>query len=187
MEDKHTTSLETEIPHIPVEKQVDRIETSNTFFKIIDKSNQSLAVLAGIALISMMLLVVFNSIKRIFSDPIAGTVEMVSWLGAITTIFSLGYAQLHKGHVFIDLLFKKLPKLLQHVLHTFMNALSIIFFSIAAWQITIYGIDLMNNGVVSQTMRVPFYPIVMFCSLGFLSLLLALIKETILIWKGGGA
>ncbi|WP_221563131.1 TRAP transporter small permease [Alkalihalobacillus sp. TS-13] len=185
MEDKQTVPLEQEVPRTIHEPTMMNTEKASVFFRIIDRLNQGSAVLAGTTLLMMILLVVFNSIKRLFSDPIAGTVELVSWLGAVTTIFSLGYAQLHKGHVFIDLLYKKFPKAVQQLLHTFMNLVSIAFFSIAGWQIALYGINLMENGVVSPTMRVSFYPIVIFCSLGFLGLLLALIKETIIIWKGG--
>ncbi|WP_408010138.1 TRAP transporter small permease [Pseudalkalibacillus sp. A8] len=185
MEDKQTVPLEQEIPRTMHESTVMKNEKTSVFLRIIDRINQGSAVLAGTTLLIMILLVVFNSIKRLFSDPIAGTVELVSWLGAVTTIFSLGYAQLHKGHVFIDLLYKKFPETIQHILHTFMNLASIAFFSVAGWQIALYGINLMENGVVSPTMRISFYPIVIFCSLGFLGLLLALVKETILIWRGG--
>jgi TRAP-type C4-dicarboxylate transport system permease small subunit len=157
--------------------------SSNLFFKVTDYFNQALAVIAGIALVLMMLLVVFNALKRIFSDPISGTVEIVSWLGAITGVFALGYTQLNKGHVYIDLLLDKLPTIIHKVIHTFMNVLSMFFFLIAAWQITIYGLNLRNDGVVSQTIQFSFYPLVILCSLGFFGLVLALVKETILIWK----
>lgn len=173
----NTTSL--------VDEDVEKTNEENNFFWIMtDKLNHVFAFIAGTALILMMLLIVFNSIKRLFSDPIAGTVEMVGWLAAITAIFSLGFAQLHKGHVFIDLLFKKLPQVLQRIVHTTVNVVSIVFFIIAGWQLMIYGIELMKNGVVAETMRIPFYPIVICCSIGFVGLLFAIVKETWMIWKG---
>ncbi|WP_091273691.1 TRAP transporter small permease [Alteribacillus persepolensis] len=183
MEEKYNVSLESQTPLISEKKQEVNRER-NIFFKLVDKFNQLLASIAGTALILMMLLVVFNSVKRLFSDPVAGTVEMVSWLAAITAIFSLGFVQLHKGHVFIDLLFSKFPQLLQRITHTAVNVVSIIFFIIAGWQLTIYGLELMENGIVSETMRIPFYPIVVCCSIGFLGLLLAVVKEIWMIWKG---
>lgn len=184
MENKPLAQLDPEIPQVTQKVSIKKEERSNIFFKLIDRINQWSAILAGTTLLIMILLVVFNAVKRLFSDPIAGTVEMVSWLGAVTTIFSLGYAQLYKGHVYIDLLFNKLPLIFQQVFHTFINIISIGFFSMAGWQIALYGLGLMENGVVSTTMRISFYPIVIFCSLGFLGLLLAIIKETVLIWRG---
>ena len=121
-----------------------------------------------------MLLVVFNAVKRIFSDPIAGTVEIVSWLGAITGVFALGFTQLNKGHVYIDMLLEKFPAPGHKLIHTFMNVVSIVFFLIAVWQISLYGISLRSNGVVSQTIQLSFYPIVILCSLGFFGLVLAI-------------
>ena len=157
-----------------VDEDVEKTNEENNFFWIMtDKLNHVFAFIAGTALILMMLLIVFNSIKRLFSDPIAGTVEMVGWLAAITAIFSLGFAQLHK-----------LPQVLQRIVHTTVNVVSIVFFIIAGWQLMIYGIELMKNGVVAETMRIPFYPIVICCSIGFVGLLFAIVKETWMIWKG---
>lgn len=153
------------------------------FFKVIDRMNEVMAWFAGIAVVLLMLLIVFNSIKRIFSDPFSGTVEVATWLGAISGIFALGYAQLHKGHVFIDLLINLFPKMVSKIIHTLMNLISIWFFLVAGWLLFQHGLNMMGNGVVSETLRVPFYPIVQLCSLGFIGLVLAIIKETILIWK----
>lgn len=186
MPDK-SIQLDTENPKITPHKNSVDVQSSegkpNIFFTLIDTLNQGLAFLAGLSLICMMLLIVFNSIKRLFSDPIAGTIELVSWLGAITTIFSLGYAQLHKGHVFIDLLILRFPRGLQKLTHTLVNVASIFFFTMAGWQIALYGISLKNSGVVSETMQVAFYPLVILCSIGFFSLMLALVKETIEVWR----
>ncbi|PID01767.1 C4-dicarboxylate ABC transporter permease [Sporosarcina sp. P2] len=159
------------------------VSTSNLFFKTTDYLNRFLAVIAGMALMLMMLLIVFNSIKRMYSDPIAGTVEIVSWLGAITGIFALGYTQLNKGHVYIDMLVDKFPSMLRRIIHTVMNVLSASFFLVAAWQLLLFGLNLGSNGVVSQTIQFSFYPIVILSSIGFIGLVLAIVKETILIWK----
>lgn len=184
MENKQAISLEEEKSQpLDLEETANLESESNVFFKMIDRLNQGLAILAGLALVCMMLLVVFNAVKRLYSDPIAGTVELVSWLGAITAVFSLGYAQLHRGHVYIDLLVNKLPNRSQKIIHSFMNVLSMGFFLIAAWQIVSYGLDLMNSGVVSETIQVAFYPLVILCSVGFFSLVMAILKETILIWR----
>lgn len=183
MGNEQTIQFDTENPDLAYEKENKTASSPNVFFKITDYLNQGLAFLAGLALISMMLLVVLNAIKRLYSDPILGTVEIVSWLGAITGVFALGYTQLNKGHVYIDMLLDKFPPLLNKVIHTFMNVLSIFFFLIAAWQIILYGINMRNEGVVSQTIQFSFYPLVILCSIGFFGLVLAIAKETVLIWK----
>ncbi len=158
-------------------------KSTNLFFTMVDKMNEGLAWIAGAAVVLLMLLIVLNAIKRMFSDPFAGTVEVATWLGAISGIFSLGYAQLHKGHVFMDLLINKFPEIVSKSIHTLVNIVSAIFFLVAGWLIFQHGMNMMGSGVVSETLRIPFYPIVQLCSLGFIGIVLAIIKETILIWK----
>src|SRR5690625_4286107 len=140
----------------------------NILNKLISKYNIVVASIAGISLILMMSLIVFNAIIRMFTSPVSGTVEMAGWLAAITGIFALGYAQLYKAHVYIDLLIVKLPVMLYKIIHTFMNLISILFFSLAAWNLTMYGLSLSKQGVLSATLEIPFYPIVLLCTLGLI-------------------
>lgn len=151
--------------------------------KFISQYNTVVASIAGISLVLMMSLIVFNAIIRLFTSPVPGTVEIVGWLAAITGIFALGYAQLYKAHVYIDLLIIKLPGLLYKIIHTLMNIISIVFFSLAAWNLVMYGLSLSRQGVLSETLEIPFYPIVLLCSLGLLGLLLAIVRETIIVWR----
>lgn len=165
------------------DQPVMKSKSTNLFFTVIDRFNEALAWIAGAAVVLLMLLIVCNAIIRTFSDPFAGTVEVATWLGAVSGIFALGYGQLHKSHVFMDLLINKFPTIVSKMIHTCVNIASVWFFSIASWQVFQYGLNLMGNGVVSETLRFPFYPIVLFCSIGFVGLVLAIIKETIFIWK----
>jgi len=166
------------------EQTVKKSKSTNLFFTMVDRINEAMAWIAGSAVVLLMLLIVFNAIKRTFSNPFAGTVEVATWLGAISGIFALGYAQLHKSHVFIDLLITKFPPIISRSIHTCVNIVSLVFFTIAGWLVLQHGLNLMGNGIVSETLRIPFYPIVLLSSLGFFGLVLAIIKETIFIWKG---
>ncbi|QQK74383.1 TRAP transporter small permease [Salicibibacter cibarius] len=157
---------------------------TNIIIKMTDHINQGMAVLAGIALVAMAVLVVLNAILRMYIAPIPGTPEMVGWFAGITAIFSLGYAQLSKGHVFVDLLIIKFTDTWKKITHTLMNLLSMAFFLITGVIIILYGVQLLNNNTLSETLQFPFYPLVMLCSLGFVGLFLAILKETILIWRG---
>src|SRR5690625_5443161 len=101
----------------------------------------------------MIALIVFNAIKRLFSDPFSGTVEVVGWLAAITSTFSLGYAQLHKAHVYIDLLFEKFPEMLQKIVYTIMVAGSVIFFTLVVYYLFQHGLLMKRNGTLSETLQ----------------------------------
>lgn len=151
----------------------------NALDQIIKYFNLGLAWIAGLCLVLMILLIVFNGIKRIFSDPFAGTTEVAGWLGAIAISFAIGYTQLHHGHVDIDLLVQKFPERLQKFISILVSLASLLFFLIVGWQIIRYGLSLMEGNHLSPTLRISFYPLVLLTSLGFFGLTLALFKDFI--------
>ncbi len=156
-----------------------------TFEKITLKISQFFAWISGSAVIAMMLLIVINGIKRSFSTPILGTTEIVGWLAAISVSFALGYAQIHRSHVDIDILVAKFPKGFQKVLKIIIAFLSLGFFSIVGWQLFQYAFSLSANRNVSQTLGVIYYPFVILSALGFLVFVLVLLKDVIYDCKGG--
>lgn len=141
------------------------------------KINHLLFIIAGIALITSMCLVVFNGFLRVFTKPIGGVVEIASWLAAIVTAFSLGTSQINKVHVHIDLLFNKFGRRTQKVVSVFCNLLAIGFFSMLMYQLILYALHLNQTGVLSNTMRIPFYPFVIAVSIGFIGLIITLIIQ----------
>ncbi|HHW37411.1 MAG TPA: TRAP transporter small permease [Bacillales bacterium] len=155
------------------------------FEKFTLKVSKVFAWISGSAIIAMMLLIVINGIKRSFSTPILGTTEIVGWLAAISISFALGYAQIHRSHVDIDLLVAKFPKGLQRVLRIIVVFLSLGFFSIVGWQLIQYAFSLSANRNVSQTLGIIYYPFVIFSALGFLIFVLVLLKDLISEFKGG--
>jgi TRAP-type C4-dicarboxylate transport system permease small subunit len=147
--------------------------------------SQFFAVISGSAVILMMLLIVINASKRTFSSPILGTTEMVGWLAAISISFALGYTQIHRGHVDIDLLVIKFPESLQKLLRIVVSFLSLAFFAIVGWQLLQYAMTLSANNNISQTLGVIFYPFVILSSIGFMVFVLVLLNDFITELKGG--
>lgn len=146
--------------------------------------NQALAWLAGLTLILMLLLVVGNALIRIFYHPFPGTTEVVGWLAALTTAFALGYTQLHKGNVVLDMITKRFPRRLQKILEGIFSLGTAMFFGMAGWKIVSYGFTLKNSGYLSETLRIAYYPFVLVMSLGFLGLTLTLLLDLIKLTKG---
>lgn len=146
--------------------------------KIFDKLNGYLngflAAMAGCSLFGMMLLVVGNSISRVFYVPFVGTAEVVGWLAALTAAFSLGFTQRHKGHVEVDLLVNNFPPKIRAVIESIITLFSTVFFIFIAYQLITFGLDLQQNGRVSETLVLVYYPFVLSIALGFLGLILAL-------------
>lgn len=146
--------------------------------------NNILLYFAGVALVVSMILVVFNGIIRTFTDPFSGVIEVVSWLAAITTAFSLGSAQISKTHVYIDLLFNKFNFVVKKIVGVFTTILGMLFFILLLFHLLKYGMGLKESGVLSNTLRIPYYPFVITMSIGFVGLIFTLLIELIEILFG---
>lgn len=141
--------------------------------------NQFLALLAGCGLLMMVAVIVSNGVLRVIYKPFSGTTEVVGWLCAISSAFGLGYTQIHRGYVEIDALVQHFPSVVQHVLKMMILLISTIFFAIVSWQIALYGMNVAKNGNLSETMGITFYPLIILVSLGFASLTLALLVDSL--------
>lgn len=146
--------------------------------------DRAFIVIAAVSLISLMMLVVLNGIVRGIYKPFGGTVEVASWLAAITTAFAVGNAQLHRAHVSIDLLFNKFPQAVQKIVHALILILSLLFFVLLTWQLWKYGVQLKASGNLSETLRIPFYPFVLLTAIGFAGMILTCIVQFIEIFSG---
>lgn len=65
--------------------------------------NQGFNWVAGAGLVIMLALTVADVIAiKIFSSPIPGAIELVSFLGVVVVAFALGYTQQLKGHIQVE-------------------------------------------------------------------------------------
>lgn len=135
--------------------------------------------IAGSALVAMMTLAVVNMFLRAFFVPFGATWEMIAFLTAITTAFALGYGQLHKVHVSIELVVRHFPPRMRAIVESITNILSIFLFSIAAWQLYLYAGRVQDRGILSETLRIPFYPLIYAVAIAFVSFALVLIADLI--------
>jgi len=132
--------------------------------------NQILLWFAGISLIIMILLTCSNIFLRLVWTPISGTFELMGFLGAITTAFALGYTQMKRGHIAIDILVHSFSKRKQAILNSINYFISAIFFLIVSWQIAKYATTLLKSGEITETLRIVYYPFTYGVSLGCLGL-----------------
>jgi TRAP-type C4-dicarboxylate transport system permease small subunit len=139
--------------------------------------NRGLAVVAGFSLVAMVMVTVGDMVLRMFARPMAGTVETIGWLAAVTTAFALGYTQVHQGHVSIDLFTSRLGSRSQIVVSMLVNLVSAALFVIVTWNVFRYAGVLRETGSLSETMKVIVYPWVYLVSLGCAGLTLALLVD----------
>jgi len=92
--------------------------------KYLTLAGKGFNIIAGIAVIAMMLLSTADVVLRRFGKPIPGTYELVGFLGTIVVSFALGFTSLEKGHIAVELLVSKLPLRTQLAIETFTNLFS---------------------------------------------------------------
>src|SRR5512147_1571111 len=73
------------------------------FQKFVSKLSRFLAVIAGIALIFVMLLTVLDVILRYFGHPITGVYDLVALGGAIVIGFTMPLAAEKRIHVYMEM------------------------------------------------------------------------------------
>ena len=139
--------------------------------------NRGLAFVAGVSLVAMVVVTVGEMVLRMFGSPMAGTVETIGWLAAVTTAFALGYSQIHQGHVSIDLFTRQIGPRLQRVVSMLVNLISTALFVIVTWNVFGHAGVLWKTGSLSETMKVIVYPWVYLVSLGCAGLTLALFVD----------
>jgi len=141
--------------------------------------NKGIAFFAGVFLVVMMLVTVGEMVLRMFGRPMAGTIEVVAWLAAVTTSLALGYTQMHKGHVSIDLFMNRFGPRLRAVLNMLVYLASTALFTLVTWHVFLHAGVLKSTGSLSETMKVIVYPWVYVTALGCGGLTLVLLVDFI--------
>lgn len=129
---------------------------------------------AGIAIVSMMLLTCADVILRLGVTvyhkyhwfflspfkPIPGTYELVCFLGAAAVSFAMAHTSVEKGHVAVSLVVRMFPERIQAIIDSITSSFGFILFALISWRSVLYGNHLRASGEVSLTLQLPFYPFV---------------------------
>ena len=128
--------------------------------------------IAGAAIVGMMLLTVFDVVMRLLVTlchqydleflsvfrPVAGTYELVGFLGAVAVSFAMAHTSIQKGHVSVSLIVRLLPPRIQALIGGLTDILALFLFAVIAWRACLYAEHLRESGEVSLTLQLPFYP-----------------------------
>ncbi|MCL4744050.1 MAG: TRAP transporter small permease [Burkholderiaceae bacterium] len=140
-------------------------------------ANRALAWLAGTALVAMMLLTVADMALRAYGRPLAGSYEMIGWLAAVAVALALGYTQVHRGHVSIDLALRHLPAHAAKCAEVATRLVSLALFIAVAFYVFRYGGVLQETGSLSETLKAIVFPWVYLVAVGVAGLALALLAD----------
>lgn len=104
-------------------------------------------IISSLALLFMMLVVTVHVIGRnIFQAPIYGGLELISLAGVFLISFALGYTQLQKSHVIVEILTSRLRGAAGRVLAIFVMAINLVTVAMLVWG----GFDFFWEAVVKR-------------------------------------
>ncbi|MGQ9647632.1 MAG: TRAP transporter small permease [Thermodesulfobacteriota bacterium] len=141
---------------VPIKEEGGMMDLFNKWKKF----NLVLCLIAGVALVSMMLLTISDVILREFRRPVVGTYELVGYLAVIVLGFSIPYTTSVRSHVVVDFFTTKLPEKVQSILLLITRCMGVFLFILMGYDLLLMARDYYRSGEVSPTLQVPFYPFI---------------------------
>ncbi len=115
-------------------------------------------LIAGAFMAAMILITCANIFLRIVWVPIKGTFELMGFFGAVATAFVLGYTQMKKAHISVDILVNRFSQRIRKVFDGINYSICMIFFAVLGWQICRLATTIWKTGEVTETLRIIYYP-----------------------------
>ena len=129
--------------------------------RILNFVSDSLRSAAALALTLMMLITVADVVGRFFKHPIFGSVELVGFFAVAVAAAALPHTYKVGGHVGVEIITRLLPRKIRLLLDLFTRILTLILFSVVAWQMFVYAKDMQQAGEVSMNLEFPLHYIVL--------------------------
>ncbi|MCJ2164359.1 MULTISPECIES: TRAP transporter small permease subunit [unclassified Pseudodesulfovibrio] len=140
---------------------------------------KALTGLAGLFLVSMMLLACANMVLRAVWAPVQGTFELMGFLGAVVAAFSLAFAQRSKAHIAVGILLARFPAPVRRLTDAATSGVSCGFFVLAGLETGKWAAFLVQTNEVSETLQVVYHPFVFAAAAGCLALAFVLAVDTL--------
>ena len=128
--------------------------------------NRLLLWLSCAVFVLAMAVAVVNVALRPFGFAVPGAYELMGFGSALLASLGLGYSQEHRSHISVDLLFGRFPAPVRRVLESAGLLACALFFGVTAWRISVLGIGMWRSGELSETLQIPYYPVVLGVSAG---------------------
>lgn len=136
--------------------------------------------IAGAGLVGMTALIVADVIGiKIFSNPVPGGIEFVSFLSVVAIAFAVPFTQVMRGHVAVDFIVEHFPRRAKLVIECVTVLFSVALFALLMVYSFRYAGLLRTSGEVSMTQKIPFHPFVYGMAVCFVAVFLVLVMQFI--------
>lgn len=128
--------------------------------RISNKLSKWFTWMGGISLLALTGIACANMLLRPMGSPLTGAYELVGFFGALVVALPLGYAQITRSHISVDILATRYSKRTKRMMNAISSFLCMIFFALVAWQSAVYATTIWKRGETSETLRIIYYPFV---------------------------
>jgi TRAP-type C4-dicarboxylate transport system permease small subunit len=146
-------------------------------FRVSCSLNRLLLILGALVLCLMMALATCNMIFGFVGQPIKGAYEVTGFLGALAACLALAPTQQVRGHIAVTIFDRFIPKKIRRFLNLVTQILLACFFVLIIRQLVLLGLSLRLFGELSESLRIPFYPLIFILAFGFGALVLTLLIQ----------
>lgn len=143
-----------------------------------DKATRAMHVLAGTALVVMMLVVVADVVLRaVFNMPVKGAYDVVSISLLVMTMFGIAPVVAGRTEILIDLIDAMLPPIGLRILALISALIGLVLFAFFGWAMIQPALDAWNWGERSLELNIPKWPLWVVAFVGLLGIFWAYLLQ----------
>jgi len=135
--------------------------------------------ISRIGFFAMMALVTINVILRYAWTSISGTYDYVQLITAVSVGAAIAYTAYERGNIEIELLMERFSERVQNIMASVMMLITLVFFSLAMWQVIRLAHDMQVAGETTMTAYVPFAPFLYWIAVGLGLMMIVMILQFI--------
>jgi TRAP-type C4-dicarboxylate transport system permease small subunit len=140
--------------------------------------------MAGIALVFItMFITTADVIGRYFRMPLPGAMELSELALGVMVFLGWAYTQAEKGHIAIDIVFKRLPQRVRNILDVLIPLFGLTLMVLIGWQAVRFGADCKSSLEQTVDLGIPVWPFKFMILIGAATLCLELIFDVIEAWQ----
>jgi TRAP-type C4-dicarboxylate transport system permease small subunit len=126
--------------------------------RITDVVVTTVAYMAGVVLVFLMLMTTFGVIGRKLGYPINGVFDLTHFTVLIMTFLGMAYCGFRGAHVSIELLYQHLGPRTRNVLNRGINLVGCVLFAVIAWRTFLQSYIVRDINESSQLLEIPYFP-----------------------------
>ncbi len=147
---------------------------------------RALALVAGVALLGLMVLIAFDIVMRRLKVQFLGGFEMTELAMSVIVAFGLPYCALMGSHVAVDIFAKFLDRPALRWVDMLMHLLGAALLAVVAWRTTLYALGSYRGNDATNMMAIPKYPFQLITAVGAALFALVLLIEAVRAARGRG-